>query len=232
MLYAIRNQGVETMEDHGKKIFLISIGLVVAVILALFGYQGYKAKMEEKRHAEIHQSGHSTAVAYLEAGEWGNAMDTLSGLSDYRCDDCDTLLTYSYAMLKYKDGKASDGGITTAHDSFEEIGEDYFGDLADNVRRDRERVNADYEKMKARQAEAKRQEEAAKAARKAAEDAERANNVYIGDPEEKVRRLFGTPDHVGRAVMGDTETKQFVYYAPGRNIIIYLQNGKVAGFMD
>ena len=33
------------MQDHGKKIFLISIGVVVAVILAFFGYQGYKAKM-------------------------------------------------------------------------------------------------------------------------------------------------------------------------------------------
>ena len=220
------------MQDHGKKIFLISIGVVVAVIVAFFGYQGYKAKMEEKRHAEIHQSGHSTAVEYLEAGEWGNAMDTLNGLGDDRCDDCETLLTYSYAMMKYKDGKASDGGITTAYNSFEEIGEDYCGDLADNVRRDRERVNADYEKMMARQAEAKRQEEAAKAAKKAAEEAERANNVYIGDSEEKVRRLFGTPDHVGRAVVGDTETKQFVYYAPGHDIIIYLQNGKVAGFMD
>jgi hypothetical protein len=220
------------MQDHGKKIFLISIGVVVAVILAFFGYQGYKAKMEEKRHAEIHQSGHSTAVEYIKAGKWDYASYTLEPLDEDRCVDCDTFLLYAYAMIKYKNGQADNAGIESAHDWFEQISTDYSGELADDIRRDRERVNDDYEKMKARQAEAKRQEEAAQAARKAAEEAERANNVYIGDSEEKVRRLFGTPDHVGRAVVGDTETKQFVYYAPGRNIIIYLQNGKVAGFMD
>ena len=217
------------MQDHGKKIFLISIGVVVAVILAFFGYQGYKAKMEEKRHAEYHETSHSSAVEYIKAGKWDYASYTLESLDE---DHCDTFLLYAYAMIKYKDGQADNAGIESAHDWFEQISTDYSGELADDIRRDRERVNDDYEKMKARQAEAKRQEEAAKAAKKAAEEAERANNVYIGDSEEKVRRLFGTPDHVGRAVVGDTETKQFVYYAPGRNIIIYLQNGKVAGFMD
>ena len=144
---------------------------------------------------------------------------------------------------------ASDPNVRIDDELYLLLAKEFSKDLAVKIEADRQaaerqaREAAEKEAAEAakRAAEAeaakKAAEEAARRAaeaeaKRAAEEAERANNVYIGDSEEKVRRLFGTPDHVGRAVVGDTETKQFVYYAPGRNIIIYLQNGKVAGFMD
>ena len=123
------------MQDHGKKIFLISIGVVVAVILAFFGYQGYKAKMEEKRHAEYHETSHSSAVEYIKAGKWDYASYTLESLDEDRCVDCDTFLLYAYAMIKYKNGQADNAGIESAHDWFEQISTDYSGELADDIRR-------------------------------------------------------------------------------------------------
>lgn len=227
----IGSDPIPPQKDNGKKIILISIAVAIALILGIVGYNAYTEMEAQRKLEEHHWEVHNQALDDIYDKNWAKAHDELEALEN-RCHECDTLMLYAMAMDLYQDGRADDESLETAHDYFEQISPDYLGDMENDIHRDREIVNNAYDAMLVRKAEAKRRAEEAAAAKKAAEEAARANTIYIGDPEEKVYKVFGTPSHMGRAAVGDIVTKQFVYEYPGRTVFIYTTNGKVSGFQE
>lgn len=58
--------------------------------------------------------------------------------------------------------------------------------------------------------------------------AERASKLYIGDPEVKIRDIYGEPDRVHRTVTAGHEFVQYVY----GDFYVYTEDGVVTSFQN
>lgn len=110
---------------------------------------------------------------------------------------------YPNSLARYK----------AAYDAIDKVPPKYYGPLKDRITEDRQNIASMLEEV---QAEVKVEQE------------ERNKKVYMGDPESKIRQVYGTPIKVNRTVTRGVERKQYVY----SNLYIYTENGRVIGWQD
>ena len=219
-----------------------AITALIAFIVIFIGFiscmHGEEAQDVNNRTG-LHKRIHEEARVAVDNKDWNGALEKLLRIeSEYKCSQCDALREYARAMRLLNNDNATDADIIKAYNHLNKINLDdlshendfytYFRDIKQAKQDIAERYNSAKARQDVRDAEEKQQEKD-KAAQKAAE---RDSHIYIGDPESKIRSVFGTPDQVNRTVVGGHEEKQYVYDRGSKLICIYTENGIVTGFQD
>lgn len=219
--------------------------LIIPIVALIFGGYMYNAELDgiEQDKIKVHEQMHTAYLEDIKNKKWDDALDKLSKNElQEKCHQCNILRNYVTAMKLIGNGLNSDQEIIRAY-NLVNVNPDFNGPFADDIKKVKTDLAGLYGEAKARQdqiiaqeaAEQKRKldEENAKIeAERAAKQAERDSHVYIGDDESKIRKVFGTPDHLNRTVIGGHVTKQYVYDRGSKFIYIYTKDGIVTGFQD
>ncbi|RGS70485.1 hypothetical protein [Mitsuokella sp. AF21-1AC] len=173
------------------------------------------------------------AVALAKQGDWnGAAAKTVEHRSE--SNDADNLYLIASAEKNF-----ADGDMVTAYNYIADLPHDYTGEFSGEVtklKQDIDQAHEEWKAQKAREEEEKAKEREKQAAiekeKQKAIEAERAKRIYIGDPESKIRKVFGEPDRVNRHVSKYGTMKQYVYEYDDGNTYIYTENGIVTDYQD
>lgn len=210
-----------------KIIGIIIIAITVFLFL-LFEYNEYKAK-------ETGKIKYPEAIELLQQGEYDAAS---TKIFMYKKFNKKYDILYNYANAKEKIHKndysmayyyVKDIDPSIVKDEF------YYDDLVSIQNKLREE---DEKKQKAREKEfedrmaARERQRDQEAIERAQRYEERKHRIYIGDPEDKITEIFGTPDSVNRHVSAYGTTKQYVYYRGDKMICIYTEDGIITDFQD
>lgn len=158
---------------------------------------------------------YNAAVALAKQGKWDDCAVKL--VKSHEGDNRAKVL-YNYANAQKNFGK---NDFSMAKHYLKNIPDDYSGDFSAEIKQMKNIVT---EKAAKQEADEKKAKEA--------KEQEKAKHIYIGDPEEKIRKVFGTPDSVNRHVSSYSTTKQYVYYRGDKMICIYTEDGVVTDFQD
>lgn len=197
------------------------LGIIILIIVLSFG----GCKLYE-HHAETET--YEEAVALAKDGKWDDVSVKLVRFSD---EDTSSSRRNLYDIACAEE-KYANSDFHMAQYYLKMVPDNYSGELADEVKDLRQKVDAaaDEEKQQKEKEEAEKIEQAKQ--KKAAADAEHAKHLYIGDPESKIQKIFGTPDHVNRHVSSYGTTKQYVYEYDTGTVYIYTEDGKVTDYQD
>ena len=139
-----------------------------------------------------------------------------------KCPNVDILALYTKAMTIY----SGDGNVKLPMYMKYEDADRYMSKIPDDYNgMFSEKIKVDKEKVKKKIVEAKGWVE--ESAREAAQ--EKANNLYIGDSESKMRSVLGKPESVNVLVTSRGEEKQNVYSG---NRYVYTLNGIVTAMQN
>lgn len=155
------------------------------------------------------------AVSCIKDGKYNDATVALVMKKD---SDKTASVLYNYANAKEEE--ISD--ISMNHHYLQKIPDSYKGELADEIKTYKVAMQSKYD-------EYKKNENIKNAAIKKANDEERAKHLYIGDPENKIVKIYGKPNRINKTVIGnDYESKQYCY----NNMYIYTENGFVTAYQN
>lgn len=166
-------------------------------------------------------------------GDWNGVM---LKLNDYKWESDDSRNLYSIAAAEKS---YADGDLVQTYYHLTDISDNYVGEFSGEVSKMKQDIQAADEEWKKKEEaeeaaaakERERQITIEKEKQKSVE-AERAKHIYIGDPESKIRKVFGEPDRVNRHVSEYGTLKQYVYEYDDGNTYIYTRNGVVTDFQD
>lgn len=176
---------------------------LIAVVLLI----GSCALIDENDDRKQYQN----SIALIKDQKYRNAAVSLVGLKEKKYQNAQILYEYANA----EDVKNSDPSMTEFY--LKDIPNNYSGEFADEIKTLRELV-----KEKANQQRQKKIENAKE------REKERESQIYIGDSQYKVIKVFGEPLRKNRTVVGNVAREQWVY----NNYYIYIENGIVTAFQD
>lgn len=158
---------------------------------------------------------YNIALNLAKQGKWQDCAGKL--VQAHNGDDrAKVLYAYAQAQQKYEIND-----FKMAQYYLKNIPDNYSGNFSEPIKQ-----------MKTMVLEKVIQQEANQKQAKVAAEKEKENHIYIGDPEEKIRKVFGEPDKVNRHVNSSTVTKQYVYYYKNKMVCVYTENGIVTDFQD
>lgn len=147
---------------------------------------------------EMAKTAHEQAMKYANKGEWDNVISTLK---PYKSPENTQLTLYADAKLAEKNNN-----IEMLELALETFPEDYSGDFADDIKQMKQNLPQQKQEL----------------------EEKHKTQLFIGDPEEKIKQLYGEPDDVNTTNTGTNIHKQYVY----GHTYIYTDNGKVTSWQQ
>lgn len=176
---------------------------------------------------------YNKALDLARQGDWDSVV---LKLDDYKWASDDSMNLYSIAAAEKS---YADGDLVQTYYHLTDISANYAGEFSGEVSKMKQDIQAADEEWKKKEeaeeaAAAKERERqvAIEKEKQKAVEAERAKHIYIGDPESKIRKVFGEPDRVNRHVSEYGTLKQYVYEYDDGNTYIYTRDGVVTDFQD
>ena len=211
------------MADNGESTASGCGCLIVFVIVCIFLFNSCgsssttnKATSSSSGYTQkLSDEDYNAAVYLAKQGKWKECAVKLVKSHE---GDSRAKVLYAYANAQENYGE---NNFDMAKHYLKDIPDDYDGDFS-----------AEIKQMKDIVAGKAAQQEADKKKAREAKEKEEAKHIYVGDPEEKIRKVFGTPDSVNRHVSSYGTTKQYVYYRGDKMICIYTEDGVVTDFQD
>ena len=192
---------------------IVICGFIIIPILFGFISQELGHQQTPKENKKIAEDQiYQEAVGLAKNSQWKDCYLKLSSV--HGNVDARALCKYAEAQDFY-----NKGDIYAAIDQLVWIPNKYNGEFKDDIDQLRKKCNEEKQK--------RAKEEEARLAKSAAE---RANDLYIGDSEGKITKIYGKPDKVNRTVVGNHVSKQYVYW--DKDLFIYTTDGEVTGFQD
>ncbi len=200
-------------------VLIISI-FFIACILLFFSCgndraNSYSDSTSMSYKHKLSDEDYNTALNLAKQGKW---QDCASKLVQSHEEDSRAKVLYAYAQAQKK---YETNDFKMAQYYLKDIPDNYSGNFSEPIKQ-----------MKTMVSDKVVQQEANEKQAKAATEKEKGNHIYIGDSEEKIRKVFGEPDKVNRHVNSATTTKQYVYYRDNKMVCIYTENGIVTDFQD
>lgn len=192
----------------------------VACSLFLFSCSNKGSDVHSKASGAIYtqklsDEDYNSAVNLAKQGKWHDC--TIKLVRSHEGDNRAKIL-YAYANAQESYEK---NDFRMAQHYLKDIPDNYSGDFSDTIKQMKTIISDKVVQQVAKEKQAK-----------VAEEKEKAKHIYIGDSEEKIRKVFGDPDRVNRHVNASGTTKQYVYYQGNKMICIYTENGIVTDFQD
>lgn len=197
---------------------LVLIAIFVGICIAIGSCSHNNTVKKEKKIAAEYEKG----LNELRIGNYDEAsvslveFSTNRGKPIYKYKDGDIMYNIASAMEQYY-GKRD---YEMALQYLKDVPDSYFsGEFGDKLTEIKENAP---QKSKQQQAKEKAQKEA--------EAKEYNSKLHVGDPENKIEDVMGTPESVNRTVSGSHEFKQYVY--KNSSVFIYTEDGIITGFQD
>ena len=191
----------------------IKIIVVISIVFSLLIVFG--SLLSNNKHILPSPPYIDKAVAYIKNGKYHDA-----GVALVMKIDSDKTANALYNYANAKEEEVSD--ISMNHHYLKNIPDSYNGELSGEIKSYKIAMQSKYDQY----AEAKKIKDAAI---KKANDEERAAHLYIGDPEEKIIKIYGRPNKVNKTVIGNNYvSKQYCY----DNMYIYTENGFITAYQN
>ena len=203
---------------HKKIRRFVCMAIIISLGLALGSCINTQRK-EKEAHIE---SNYEKGLNELRSGKYSQAtvdlvsFSSINGKSADKYKDGDIIYNIASAMEAYYTEK----DYRMALHYLKDVPDSYFsGEFGDKLTEIKENAP---QKSTQQQLEEKNQREA--------QAKEYSSKLHVGDPDNKIEDVMGTPESVNRTVSGSHELKQYVY--KNGSVLIYTQDGIITGFQN